>query len=223
MASTDDYVNLIAGQHTDKPKFIASIQALVAGLVDLQNLEQTIPSTYNLDTAVGVQLDAIGLWIGISRYLLTPLTGVYFEWSGDPLVGWDSGSWKGVYDPLDGLTVLPDDSYRTLLKAKAVANAWDGTIPSASAIWSAVFGSDQTVIIQDNQDMTMILGLVGAPLSAIDQALLTGGYIPLKPLGVRITSYALPVDTGPLFAWGVSSPFLEGWGSGSWARFVPPT
>lgn len=218
MASTDDYLNLITEEYADKPRFTAMIKALSQGFVDIQNIEAVIPNFYDIDVAVGVQLDAIGVWIGISRYLKTPLTNVYFTWDDTTLVGWDSGSWMGPYDSATGITVLSDDAYRTLLKAKSAANQWDGTIPLAVTIWNTVFGTGQTVIIQDNQDMSMIMGFVGPPLTAVQQALVTSGYIPLKPEGVHIAFYAIPIDTNPIFAWDATTTLLNGWNVASWAQ-----
>lgn len=139
-------------------------------------------------------------------------------------IGWGEGSWKGQFSPDSGLTSLPDDVYRILIKAKIAANSWDGTIPGAYAIWETVF-SDNIIIIQDNQDMSITVAVVGAPLDAITQALLTGGYIPLKPEGVRVNYYSVPTDTNPVFIWGGDSETegVGGWSEGSWAKLIEPT
>ncbi len=223
MASSDDYTGLITSQHADKPNFKAVIEAVTKGLVDNINLCVALPEFFNLDTAVGVQLDAVGLWVGASRRLQIPLTGVYFEWDSTELLGWDSGSWMGPFDPDSGLALLPDDAFRKLIRAKIAANNWDGTILGAVAVWETAFDGGQTIIIQDNQDMSMIVGFVGASLSAIDQALLLGGYIPLKPAGVRISYYAFPPSDGPLFAWDAESDVLAGWETGQWAIEIIPS
>lgn len=224
MASTDDYIALITSEHADKPLFVAVIRALVQPAVDSMNLLQTFPDLYDLDAAQGTQLDAVGLWVGISRQLRIPLTGVYFSWDDVPLLGWDSGSWQGLYDPTTGLTSLPDDEYRQLIRAKIAANRWTGGVYDAEAIWAQVFaGTGREIIVQDNQDMTMTVGFVGAPLTAIQQALLTGGYFPLKPEGVRIRFYAIPPDTGPLFAWDANSSELQGWDTGRWPQEIIPS
>lgn len=223
MASIDDYVALITSEHRDKPLFVAVVSALVAPMVDEINLMRDFTRLFDLDEAAGQQLDVVGEWVGISRQLSVPLTGVYFSWDSTALLGWDSGVWRGMFDPVTGLTSLPDDEYRALIKAKIAANHWDGTISGAEAIWAAVFGGSQTVILQDNQDMSLTIGFVGQPLSAVQQALLTGGYFPLKPEGVRVRFYAIPANTGPLFSWDTNSAQLQGWGAGSWSKEVQPT
>lgn len=223
-ASTDDYVSLITPEHIDKPKFVAVVQALTQGPVDNINLMASLKDLYDLDQAVGQQLDAVGAWIGLSRYLSVPLTGVYFSWDSTALLGWDSGVWQGPNDPSTGLVSLPDDEYRQLLRAKIAANRWDGTMQQAEDIWNQVFGGSPLIIIQDRQDMTMIVGFVGQPLTAVQQALLTGGYFPLKPATVRVYYYAVPVDTGPIFAWDAApNATLDGWDNGRWVQEIVPT
>lgn len=217
MANTDKYVDLITSEHQGKPKFEGVVRALTAGFSDNGEAVLDFVNKFDLDQAVGSQLDDIGLWVGVSRRLPVPIIGVYFAWNDTALTGWGSGIWRGPFDPVTGLYSLPDDIYRKLIRARIAANQWDGTIPGAIAIWALVFDGGQTIIIQDNQNMTMVVGFVGPALSAVEQALLTGGYVALKPSGVRISYYAIPPGPGPLFAWNASSPELDGWGSGSWA------
>jgi hypothetical protein len=171
-----------------------------------------------------VQLDQVGEWIGRSRYLETPLEGVWFSWDEeDAEVGWDEGAWLGPYDPETYMVELPDESYRTLLKAKVAANAWDGTVPGAYEVWETLFASvGSYVAIQDNQDMSILVVLAGTRPDAVIKALLMGGYIPLKPEGVRIAAYAIPPDGGKIFAWNRSTEALGGWGQGAFPEFVTP-
>lgn len=219
MATIDTYLTLITSLYKEQPKFIALCEALVQPLVDAQNLLQEVRDAFDLDSAVGVQLDADGLWVGRTRYLETPLSGVYFSW-GVEGVGWNEGAWKGPYDRETGITSLVDDFYRLLLRAKIAANAWDGTTDGALEIWNQLFeASGIRIVLQDFQDMSMLVGVAGAIPDAVFRALLTGGYLPLKPVGVRIRHYALPVVEGPLFAWNCDSDAASGWGAG-WPELV---
>lgn len=220
--TTEDYQSLITSHHADKPKFMATVAIAAKVFAHLQQLAADLPRQFDLDEAVGVQLDAVGEWIGRSRRIDTPLTGVYFTWDDVASTGWDAGVWQGPFDPDSGLTVLPDDEYRLLLRAKVAANQWDGSIPGAYEVWTTVF-NDSIILIQDNQDMSMTVGIAGTPVSTVTQALLTGGYIPLKPEGVRVNYYAISVDSGPLFAWDADSEALAGWDTGSWALELLPT
>lgn len=116
---------------------------------------------------------------------------MYFEW-GREAVGWARGSWKGLYDPETGMVRLPDETYRLLLKAKIGANRWDGTVPGAYEVWESAFADmGSLILMQDNQDMSVVIGLAGTPLDAVMRNLLLQGYLPLKPEGVRVAWYAV--------------------------------
>jgi len=216
------YLDLITSQHRQRPRFAAAVEALVKPLCDLEALLQDMRHAFDVDTAVGVQLDAVGVRVGRSRNVRAPLDDVYFSWNVDGL-GWGQGIWRGRYDPETGVVSLPDDVYRTLLKAKIAANSWDGTIPSAYEIWAAAFSVEGSVVfIEDSGDMSMIVGISAMPMSAIMQQLLLQQYIPLKPAGVEVEFFAVAVSPGPLFAWNCESSALAGWGSGSWAKKLIP-
>lgn len=220
--TNEEYLNLITSEHRNKEKFEATVEVAVSPFSKLQSILFTLPADFDIDQSIGVQLDADGEWIGRSRRIDVPLVGVYFTFDDTASDGWDSGVWKGPFDPDSGLVSLPDDAYRTLLKAKIAANSWDGTIPGAYAIWATVF-TNSYLVMQDNQDMSMVIGIAGQPLSIVEQALLTQGYIPLKPEGVRIQYYAVAPSTGTLFTWDVTeSAALAGWESGQWAIELMP-
>ena len=97
---------------------------------------------------------------------------------------------------------LPDETYRLLLKAKIGANRWDGTVPGAYEVWESAFADTGSLILmQDNQDMSVVIGLAGTPLDAVMRNLLLQGYLPLKPEGVRVAWYAVAPERGPLLGW----------------------
>lgn len=220
--SVTDYLNLIPAANRLKPKFVATVQVNVEIFSRVNDLlVSMMGSLFDPDTAVGDQLDIIGQWVGISRNVKIPISGVYFSWNGSALVGWSYGVWQPSALP-NTITILPDDSYRVLVKAKIAANKWDGTTEGAYKVWDAVF-PNITILIQDHQNMTYSLIIVGGIVDSLTQALITGGYIPLRPEGVRINSFFFPVDTNPVFGWGVNSAFIQGWGTGSWAREISPT
>lgn len=220
---SNKYTELITSEHNQRPKYMAMVEAVTEPVADLQAFLKSIPGYFDLDTAIGVQLDILGEWIGRSRLVEVPITDVYFSWRSDTQ-GWRAGVWKGRFDPESGLVELPDDSYRLLLKAKVAANKWDGTIPSAYDIWEEAFANTGAlIIIQDNQDMSMVVGIAGATLDLVSQEILTQGYIPLKPEGVRINYYAISVTNGPLFGWRVQNNAIAGWRTGGWPKLLQPT
>ncbi len=217
----DQYLNLVTSAFRQKPKFIATVTLDTTVQRRVQDLLATMIPIFDVDTAVGDQLDILGKWVGISRNVSIPIENVYFSWDADFSLGWDFGTWQPNLAP-SSVTTLPDDVYRTLIKAKIAANQWDGTTDGAYAIWDAVF-TTVTILIQDKQDMSYDLALVGGIVDSLTLALLVGGYIPLKPEGVRVNAYFVPIDTGPMFGWDLDSDFVKGWDTGSWAREFTPT
>lgn len=219
--TTDEYLDLITSEHREKPNFVATVTLNVEVQARVQALLSTMISKFDVDVAVGDQLDTIGLWVGISRRISVPIPGVYFSWDGtDPFVGWDYGIWQSSLDPTE-ITILPDDVYRTFIKAKIAANRWSGTTTDAYTIWSDLF-PNLTILIQDYQDMTYALAFVGGILDSLTLAILTEGLLPLKPEGVRVSTYFIPIDDGPIFGWDLETDFVRGWDDGSWAREVDP-
>lgn len=216
MAQASDYTALITTEHAGKPKFAAMAAAVAQCFADQINVLQSIPAAFDLDNAIGVQLDAVGLWAGIRRQVRTPLN-VYFSLDTVGL-GFDQGNWQGPFDPSTGLTSLDDDTFRTLIRAKIEANSWDGTVPGAAAAYANLFaGSGSVIFIQDNQDMTMTVGVSGAIPSALLRALFSGGYLPLKPEGVH-ANYVVPsINNTPLFGFDVQNQYIGGFDTGSWA------
>ncbi|VVE69237.1 bacteriophage protein [Pandoraea pnomenusa] len=217
MADITDYTGKITSEHADKSRFTAMVAAVAQCFVDGQNALEGMPASFDLDAAIGKQLDDVGLWVGVSRYVATPLAGVYFSLDTGGL-GFDQGAWKGPFDPDTGVTTLDDETYRLLIRARIGANHWDGTLAGSKPIIEQIFGGGTEVFIQDNQDMSITVGIAGKVPSALFLALLAGGYIPLKPQTVRVSYYLVTsTDGAPLFGFDMASAYVSGFDNGAWA------
>ena len=217
--SASDYTGLITAEHADKSNFVSVVSALVGPLVDIQAQTLSMPSLYDIDSAVGSQLDVVGQWVGQGRFLTTPLTGVYFAFDTSG-VGFDQGAWQGPYDPTTGLVALSDDAYRTLLRATIAANHWDGTISGAYSIWSAVFSATGiSMIMQDYENMTMLIGVLSSSgIDAVTQAMIKNGLLDLRPAGVEMISRVIPsVTNTPFFGFDAQNTSVSGFDTGSFA------
>src|SRR5574343_550116 len=176
------YTDLITSEHQGKPKFEAMVAAVTDCMASGQAAMEGLVDEFDLDNAVGVQLDAVGKWVGLSRYIPTALPNVYFSFDIAGL-GLDEGYIKGPYDPDQGVTRLDDDLYRMALRVKIGANHWDGTIGGLDAILNMPFDGSTTVFAQDFQDMSMAFYLLGVVPPPVVISLLTGGYLSVKPAG----------------------------------------
>ena len=209
------YIALITSAHNDKPRFVATVDLATNALAQGQDFLNTLPAEFDIDSAVGVQLDAIGEWIGRSRYLNLPLTDYYFEWDNEN-AGWDAGIWKQDFDVENQMTALDDSTYRKVLMVKIAANHWDGTLPSLYNAIGEIFAGKYNLAVIDNQDMSMSIYLAGQKATALDEALLVGGYLTLKPVGVRIAEIGIAKDGGKLFAFDAENDVFAGWDDSSW-------
>lgn len=220
----NDYLKRVPAQHRDKLRFQATLRTILEPVLQLQALLEETPEAYDLDTAIGKQLDVVGEWVGVGRYVDHPIDGIYFEWNSKTrTTGWGAGQWKGKYDPSTGLVALDDYTYRTLIKLQIAANRWDGSADQAYEAWRSTFESSN-IIIEDHLDMSITIGIAGRFQSTSQQALFTKQISPFKPGGVRISVYFIATDANaPIFAWGLKTDNLEGWGRAYWAeKYVMP-
>ena len=107
------------------------------------------------------------------------------------------------------------------MRATIALNKWDGTIQGAADAITPLFPNN-FIYIQDNQDMSFDVVVSGPTLDVISAALLTGGYLALKPAGVRINYFFSSDPPAPAFGWDMVSDFLSGWDTGAWATATPP-
>lgn len=124
MADITDYTDLVTSEHSTSPKFMAMVEATLQPLVDLQNVAAAIPQAYDVELAIGTQLDVVGQWVGRTRDLEIPIENPYFSLDylyptqlpvGVTLArvgeGWffdESGSLNEVLDNLPRWTVEPN-------------------------------------------------------------------------------------------------------------------
>ncbi len=218
MPTLAEYLALIPSANRDKPDFIAVLTGLLEPLVAAQDVMRRAALAYDLDTAVGAQLDAVGMHVGRDRRIFTPISDVFFSFD-DEALGLDRGMWQGPYDLTEGITLLDDDTYRLVLRAKIAANHWDGTTEGAARILREVFqDEDTTIFIQDNMNMSFSLNVAGRRLNALFMALLKDGYIPLKPAGVRVSAVNINSINGTaLFGFDLATEAVAGFDGGSWA------
>jgi hypothetical protein len=214
------YLNKITSEHSSKPKFMAMVMATVQPAADLQALLRgAVTSLYDLNSAYGKQLDVVGQWVGLSRQLAAPITGVYFAFD-TAGVGFDYGVWQGPYDPTSGLVSLPDDYYRLALNARILNNSWDGTKDHFYNLAQALFGPlGYFYYIEDLGAMSMNIGLSGptAP-SPLLVAMINAGILDSKPVAVQIINRI--VQQGPIFAFDLNNANFAGLDRGYWATSI---
>jgi len=188
MPSVGDYLALVSSWHSSKPRFMFTLASLLEPLIEVQYaLEQLRTTNFDLDQAVGIQLDLIGAWMNRNRYIEVPILNVFFSLD-EPgqRVGLDQGVWLGAYQPTDAISALDDETYRMILKLQAIANQWDGTMESIAPLLQLVYPG---VLFNDLGDqpghvMSMEV-LVPGNISTLLLEILEQDF-PVKPSGVRV-------------------------------------
>ena len=160
--ANDSYLKLVTSKHWDKPKFLAWLTANLDVIDDADTAIMAIDADFDIDSAVGNQLDVIGLLVGRSRTL--------------------------DFQPSVASPTLDDATYRFVLKAKVAQNQWDGTILGLYKIWEAVFPLT-SIKVTDNQDMSCDILFVGQNFTDLQRELLSHGYVIPKAQSVAF-SYA---------------------------------
>jgi hypothetical protein len=219
----EEYLALVPNFHAHQPKFMNTLAALLKPMTDAMDMLAKLTADFDLDTAIGVQLDMVGQWIGRDRYIDAPITGVYFAFNTVD-VGINQGVWQGKYDPIYGQRRLDDETYRMVLKLQAVANHWDGTIPSIAADFDRVFPG---AVIDDKGDtptglMTMDVIVPATHLSALLEAVLVQDFM-IKPSGVWINILESTVINEPVFSFNVAlvpGGAMGGFNEGAWAEII---
>lgn len=185
--TNEQYMSLITSEHCNKPlynEYVRTFLDMISPTVDVLNEFNVL---FQLDTAVGDQLDILGNLVGISRIL-----PVYNEY----------------IDP-----VLTDETYRKVILAKIYKNRWNGTIEGLYEIINSVLPEIRFDIV-DNQDMSNIVVLFDTTISDQDFALLQLGYILPKPSGVGVNYY---IEQDLLFGFDSDTDIIKGWDEGYWA------
>jgi len=215
------YTELITNYHATKSKFPQHIDLITRPLTDVSTSVADMIRKFDVDSANGEQLDIIGLWVGRSRVVTTPISNVYFSWDTDGL-GWDQGNWQGPYDPDAGFTSLSNDVYRLVLKAQIAINQWDGTVGHLEELLELIFsGTGIEMQIIDNMDMSISISAIAlngiANTSAELIEVIKSGALTVKAAGVRVKSLDVIDPAHPLFGFDIQNTAIAGFDNGYWS------
>jgi len=184
--TVNDYIALITPQHRSKPKYIAWLTVAVNMIIDAQNFILSLDAAFDVDNAVGAQLDVLGQILGLNRLL--------------------------NFQPSSGSALMPDSYYKVALKTKILSNTWDGTRESYQKMIDTLFPDDQAIIF-DNQDMSIIILYASGAADTYMLELFAHGYLFPRPSAVSAT-YLPP--SGKLFGYGYDNAAISGYGVGHW-------
>ena len=222
MALEDYYVARMSSIYRSKPKASATV-ALFAKQMLADGLALEIPTTLEIDTAVGAQLDLIGKYVGAPRDVGVADNRPYFGFvTYDYPAGVQNPEGFVIYTSLainatgvwfeyeftgKSSSQLPDFSYRQLLKLKILTNFNFNTMSDVQAQITGFFPNQ--LQLRDNQDMTLTYfygGTFQLPLSVLESAL-------PRPMGVKVNAvpaiaFDVLVSSLPAFNSQTPSPLI---------------
>ncbi len=185
----DEYRRLLTSEYKTRPKLTQWLLWLLSEGSSYRSALLEFLDSFDLEYAVGKQLDTIGRIVGVGRLL-----NFYPSGGESPL--------------------MDDDTYRIVIKARIAQNMWKGTQDELYEIWSVLF-PDVKIQIHDRQDMTFDVVVAGA-FTQLMQELIQHGYIVPKPEGVRANIQVVDMTGLPLFAYDSNTYLLSGYTS-HWA------
>jgi len=199
------YKNLLIIQYHNKPKAQATIGALVDSLL-ADGIIFDVRDGFNIDTAVGAQLDIIGLYVGIDRYYAGQVLSGYFSlvtYAESAVsvpadrIGFSTfsdymtkaGKTLQYQDVLSNNLVLNDSDYRFLIKLKIIQNNSNHSHKSIDDSIYAFFGNNLRA--ESSGDMVMYY-FVTSDQTAILEAAVQKNVLP-RPMAVRL-NYIITQD-----------------------------
>lgn len=193
------YLKLITSEHNQKPNFMSLVSVLATGVADVTAATQSLVPAFTLGTAIGAQLDILGLWVGQSRKIANVLIIGFFGFSEvstglpdglqepfgeltNPSIG---GVWFNLGQSDSGSTILNDIAYLTILKAKIVKNQWNGTVSGIESALMYITGV--ACSIADTGTLSFSIN-VPLPITPLEEALLESLDLVPRPAGISISS-----------------------------------
>lgn len=237
MSLTDEYTALLIKQYWEKPKAFAEIELGASTWDKVRGLLASLDNAFDLDFAVGAQLDVLGRIVGIPREVPDVIAKTYFGFSINP----DN---LGFADRFNALRIggpffdrfsspftaqqLNDNDYRFFIRVKVALDWASGFVSSDERIGIqdvilAAFNGRAYVV--DNLNMTLTLYV--SPMISLERLRLISqlNLLP-KPQGVRY-DVIIQAEPGSTFGFesnsaavGFADKFDSGRESGFLARKV---
>lgn len=203
------YKDLLLYQYINAPKALATIDLLINQAV-IELLPIAVRDAFDINTAVGDQLDVLGEYIGFSRVVPFYIDRKYFALDdyntplGDPrgftsytdaTENRDASTYLYVFAQ-NSWSTLEDSEYRLILKLKVILNCSLGTFNEIAIVLNDFFGSD--ILFCDQQDMSISYFIL-QNIERIISIAYDAGLLP-KPMGVLLSGVFSVAD--PDKVWG---------------------
>lgn len=162
------YASLLIFQYTTQPNAVATVQAVVTPVI-MDKVLLDVQNAFDIDTAIGVQLDVIGKYVGVSR------NGFTFH----------------------GPITLDDDDFRVLITLKIIQNNAGSSLSVIQDLIDVYFSGQMFVFDYATMRLSYYLDHTLGNQNLVEM-IITQHLLP-KPMGVQLSSVIYAADTSHFF------------------------
>ncbi len=178
----------IYAQYRTKPKAVAWYEITRKLAAELGSAIDAVRVMYNIDTAVGEQLNIIGRIVVVDRSFVGQVAldpGLFALTDGDEF-GDTEAVFAALYVDQDGQ--MSDELYRLVIKSKIIKNDSDASIESILYGMNFLLPNADVLRVTDGEDMSFSVEFYGNITNLERWALLNASLVP-KPQGVRFNGF----------------------------------
>lgn len=185
----------IYAQYRTKPKAVAWCNITRNLANQLGDVAQAVRVMYEIDTAVGAQLDILGRIVVIPRNFIQPVAMTPPQFASAVNFPGEFGDDTAMFSTLssDSDEQMTDDLYRLVIKSKIIKNNSDATTESILYGMNFLLPNAEVLRITDSEDMSFIVEFYGNISPLERYALLNAQLVP-KPQGVRFGGFLEGLD-----------------------------
>lgn len=215
-----EYEDLLIVQYSGKPKASATVSEIVRRFKNNSDAMAQFEEAFDLDSAVGAQLDIIGKIVGISRNIEGVIPKIFFGFDGNVNArGFSLAPFYTLDQQKYTDTQLSDSDYRFFIRIKIAKNHAKATMAddNGSNLNNIILSMfDGYAYMVDNKDMTVTIYIENSPKSYLLPYAITLDLIPL-PQAVDIKYISITAREPFGFS---NNPNSFGFGNGSFTRIL---
>ena len=173
---------MLIWQYRGKPKANATVKTISDEVANVYQSVVDVGDILNIDKARGYALDLVGYHVGVNRSLASFIPRKFFGFAKTGQLGFNEGKFYRYGESTGESTLLGDEDFRFMIKAKILKNYQIGAIEDITNSISFLFGRDARII--DNYDMTMTVIIPSVVMTPFKKYAIENLDILVRPVGV---------------------------------------
>lgn len=180
----------IYAQYRTKAKAVAWYNIVRSLAAELDSGANAVRVMYEIDTAVGEQLDILGRIVVIPRNFIQPVPMTPPQFAIANNTPGEFGDTSAMFSALsvDSDAQMSDELYRLIIKSKIIKNNSDATLESILFGMNFLLPNAEVLRITDSENMSFTVEFYGEITELERYAVLNAMLVP-KPQGVRFNGF----------------------------------